>query len=251
MMRTIQLAAACVAVLVATAGQVQAGIITNGDFELGLTGWTVTGGSSLNGIATTGSPTGNQDSRILTHFPASPTGDKFAYQTWNSANTYQLTQNFIAPSATTFTLSFDVLWDFTGGSGWNTSGNLANSGQTLVVDIVRDGTPFANRSAANVVVTALTVGANGEAFDSQGWQSYSVDVSAELAPLAGETLTLRYIGAVWNNWSTYAIDNIELEVQQTSAVPEPSSLVVFGIGLCIAGVGTAYRRRREKQQATS
>ncbi|MFO0250782.1 MAG: hypothetical protein ACK56X_16220, partial [Planctomyces sp.] len=43
MMRVIQLAVACVAVLVASAGQVQAGIITNGGFETGdFTGWTAT-----------------------------------------------------------------------------------------------------------------------------------------------------------------------------------------------------------------
>ncbi|MFN7681135.1 MAG: PEP-CTERM sorting domain-containing protein, partial [Planctomyces sp.] len=32
------------------------------------------------------------------------------------------------------------------------------------------------------------------------------------------------------------------------AVPEPSSLALFGIGACIAGFGAARRLRREKQQ---
>jgi hypothetical protein len=39
---------------------------------------------------------------------------------------------------------------------------------------------------------------------------------------------------------------------QVSSVPEPSSLALFGIGACVAGVGTARRRRREcEQEATS
>ncbi len=40
-----------------------------------------------------------------------------------------------------------------------------------------------------------------------------------------------------------AIDNHSL-----SAVPEPSSLALFGIGACATGFGAARRRRREKQQ---
>lgn len=43
-----------------------------------------------------------------------------------------------------------------------------------------------------------------------------------------------------------AWDNIAVE--QVSAVPEPSSLALFGIGACVAGLGAARRRRREKQQ---
>jgi hypothetical protein len=35
---------------------------------------------------------------------------------------------------------------------------------------------------------------------------------------------------------------------QVSAVPEPSSLALFGIGACVAGIGAACRRRREKHR---
>jgi hypothetical protein len=34
----------------------------------------------------------------------------------------------------------------------------------------------------------------------------------------------------------------------STAVPEPSSLALFGIGACVAGIGACRRRRREKQQ---
>ncbi len=37
----------------------------------------------------------------------------------------------------------------------------------------------------------------------------------------------------------------------TSAVPEPSSLAIFGVGAYVAGIGAVRRRRREKQQETT
>ena len=59
-------------------------------------------------------------------------------------------------------------------------------------------------------------------------------------------------GGVGYSWFTnididggIAIDNHSLSV---SAVPEPSSLALFGIGACATGLGAARRRRREKQQ---
>ena len=36
-----------------------------------------------------------------------------------------------------------------------------------------------------------------------------------------------------------------------AAVPEPSSIVIFGIGAYVAGIGAVRRRRREKQQETT
>ena len=36
-----------------------------------------------------------------------------------------------------------------------------------------------------------------------------------------------------------------------AAVPEPSSLAIFGIGAYVAGIGAARRRQREKQQETT
>jgi len=36
--------------------------------------------------------------------------------------------------------------------------------------------------------------------------------------------------------------------ETVAAVPEPSSIAIFGIGAYVAGIGAARRRRREKQQ---
>ena len=42
-------------------------------------------------------------------------------------------------------------------------------------------------------------------------------------------------------------ENKQLNYSPAAVVPEPSSLALFGIGACVAGVGAARRRRREKK----
>ena len=41
--------------------------------------------------------------------------------------------------------------------------------------------------------------------------------------------------------------NLRANILHYAAVPEPSSLVLFGIGTCVAGIRSAHRRRRSKQ----
>lgn len=53
-----------------------------------------------------------------------------------------------------------------------------------------------------------------------------------------------YYGLTQNWVGTFTIN-------PSSPVPEPSTLAVFGIGVCAAGIRSARRRRREKQQETT
>ena len=53
-----------------------------------------------------------------------------------------------------------------------------------------------------------------------------------------------YYGSTQNWVGTFTIN-------PSSPVPEPSTLAVFGIGACAAGIRSARRRRREKQQETT
>jgi hypothetical protein len=46
-------------------------------------------------------------------------------------------------------------------------------------------------------------------------------------------------------------DGLAYVSSASPAVPEPSSLALFGIGACVAGVAAAYRRRREKKQTVA
>jgi hypothetical protein len=82
----------------------------------------------------------------------------------------------------------------------------------------------------------------------------NLDITSALSSLGAGDYQLEFRIDIPQNFTgpaQFAIDNIDLNAQQVSAVPEPSSLALFGIGACVAGLGAARRRRREKQQETT
>jgi MYXO-CTERM domain-containing protein len=57
----------------------------------------------------------------------------------------------------------------------------------------------------------------------------------------------RYGWFAYNEFSVLAFDNTELRTADVSAVPEPASLAVWGVGAL--GLAIAARRRRQKLAA--
>ncbi len=49
----------------------------------------------------------------------------------------------------------------------------------------------------------------------------------------------------------FSIDNLDVTSNSVPAVPEPSSLAIFGIGAGIMGLVSIRRRRREQKRATA
>lgn len=64
-------------------------------------------------------------------------------------------------------------------------------------------------------------------------------------PLSPGTYTLNQYLISQNDVVDYAVS---IEADNVSAVPEPTSLTLFGISACVAGVGAARRRQREQDQ---
>ena len=98
----------------------------------------------------------------------------------------------------------------------------------------------------------LTAG-NTYFFEFENVQGLGVNVTADngATSLAGG---LRYSfsnGSYW--WSTPGPNLFSQPIVQfltdPPAVPEPSTLVLFGIGSCVTLAGAAWRRRREKRAA--
>jgi len=215
MMRAIQLAVACVAMLVATAGQVQAGIITYTDrtsFEANI---------AINQLIDFESLTGAQpDPLVIGDASFVPTGGGGLWATtgYDAPTVYLAAQNDgairidIAPG--TNAVGTDI-------------GSLFGPTAGFLYDL--------EDSSGTVASGSFTAADNNSTF--LGWTS---DM--------GDLLRLT-ISAPTNSFATTsfeAIDNFTLGT--ANIVPEPSSLALFGIGACVTGVAAARRRRREKQQ---
>ncbi|QDS94212.1 PEP-CTERM motif protein [Roseimaritima multifibrata] len=241
MMRTIQLAVACVAMLAFTAGQVQAGIITT------TTTWD--GTSSISSFGELNSATygqtflvsGSDDVLDSWTFFLNDSQDPdfvdfaFYVMDWD-AGTTRATGSVLYQSAAVSTSNnggFGGMEAFT----FNTGGLQLTSGNDYIAFVSATGLfDGSNGTASAGSLLDESVYADGSFFwqnngntagtwDTQGWSS-----NGNFGDLAFT--------------ATFSESGI-------SPVPEPSSLALFGFGACVAGAGAARRRRREKQQETT
>ncbi|MFN9237906.1 MAG: PEP-CTERM sorting domain-containing protein [Planctomyces sp.] len=235
MMRVIQLAVACVAVLVASAGQVQAGLITNGGFETGdFTGWTATsnvGGGIIELVPWTVSGSGG--GFFLNSSPNS--GGFSAYNGFDGGAglEYRLYQDVsIDASSATLTTNHRIVYL---GDGTSSLDRIFEINVLDTSDVL----------LANLYTSSTTM--NGAPFTDTGWLNNSLDLSSFI----GSTIRLEFFQSIPESYTGPA--HLELDdISLSAAVPEPSSLTLFGIGACVAGIGACRRRRRQKQQqATS
>lgn len=207
-MRAIQLAVACVALLAATAGQVQAGIITN-NVGISSPGQVITFDEFT---FATGTPITNQFSSLGASF---------------SPNMYYNVQPVFFPTA-----------------------SLASFSPATNVSVFfnQNVTAAAVALQSNTEATTFTAKLNGSVVES-----FTTTTTLSVLPsLTHASDFYGFEGIVFdelrieNASQLFQIDN--LQFANSAAVPEPSSLAMFGIGACVAGVGDARRRRREKQQ---
>lgn len=213
-MRTIKLAVACVAVLVATAGHVQAAVVTYTDrssFEAN---------TSTNQFIDFESLVGFAQPRPLVIGNASffNTDDVVGlYRTTGfGAPTVSLAaqnrggiQIEIAPGATAVGTNIGSIF----GPTENFFYDLKDSFGTVAsgrFTALKDNSTFLGWTSDMGDLRSLTIIGPGDAFE--------------------------------------AIDNFTLGTVSNAAVPEPSSLAIFGIWTYFAGIGAARRRRPEKQQ---
>ena len=318
MMRTIQLAVACVAVLLTTAGQVEAGLITsaNGqpwDFN-DSQGYIGDGGQDAFdrwGQIAVGV---NSSSRNLVGvLNLNQSGQSASTPTPFSLSGVNVTRSLFNPAGTDYLRYFDSFTNNTGSTvsltvGWG--GNLGSDSGTVLSatssgDLVFDsldtwGLTIENFNGSNpagpatdppvgyvVGNTPVYGGTLSSPYSNSPWSGNGNDNLAflyafDLQP--GETSSLAYflyrglaenrngpLGQFPTTGEEIALAQSVLsglaaspdfsgltqaEIGRTinftsTAVPEPSSLALFGISACVAGIGAARRRRHEKQQETT
>jgi hypothetical protein len=227
-------------------------LINNGGFEAGFASWNrqeFPGSDGTFSLQTGTSSPVNGDP-----VPAPPGGTTAAMTDAQGPGSHVLFQDFVVPVGTTSgTLRFSL---FVG----NRATDPTNPGPPLFatpspatldwttptlnqqarVDILRAGTDPFSVATADVLQNAFQTHP-GDTF-GPGYTTFTVDVSSLLAAQAGQTLRLRFAEA--DNIFTFqlGVDNVSL-----SAVPEPSSLVLYGVGALL--VLARYGRRPLRPRA--
>ncbi|GEM_PF-1112020 len=215
----------------------QAELISNGGFESGLTGWTVTGpntsgcGRNFN-VSTSGSAAGCTGyAPIPAGFVAPHSGTNAAYAAFDGAGPlhHTITETFAVPLSTgAATLSWYDAIGF--GKGWTFrqpriySVNLFNSSDALVGTLFSES--FTNPAAGTF----------------QNWTNHTVDLSPYMASLSGTNAKIQFdlfIPQVSTGPGAFGLDDVS--ILETAAVPEPASIALLLLG--VAGVAVARRRR--------
>ncbi len=214
MMRAIQLAVACVAVLVATAGRSEAGIITFEAYaQAGAGADLYASPFDVDGYRFTGNLVVNDYIIFQTgsvHFSGSTALLPFSNETHTfrridgaafSLNSFDYSEPQLAPLSPARTVTF--------------TGNFVGGG-TIIQAVTSDGVI----GSQNAVFTGFS----------------------NLSSVVFEYET--------GSDSGFQLDNINV-TSAAAAIPDPSTIVMFGIGAGVMGLVSIRRRRREQKQAAT
>jgi len=218
MIRTIQRVVVCVSLLVASAGQMYAGFVTYTDKTSFMAALASSSTDNFNNM-----PLGFQESPITRTvgsygYQAAAVGG--FYNVGTTSDFYLSTANRLRPI--NFTIS---------GGGPTAMGGFF----------------FVTNSTGSPISDTISVSINGGLFTQSvttssatnffGWVSTDgTQISSLSVALSGEFAT---------------VNDLILGQAVVSAVPEPTSLALFGIGAFVAGVGAARRQRRDRKQAAT
>ena len=218
MMRTIQLVVACVAVLIATAGQVKAGLIA--------------------GVTATSSR-----------------GTFGSYTLSNLTNGVGLTPS-ISTTATHSTFFGDMWMNNSGGTVGNLTFDLGGTYSLSGISIWNYD--YDDSQDRGVKDFTLESSSDGISFTSLlGTTTLSI---AQYLPITNEPAQIFALGNTTashvrlnylNNYGDPALTGLsEVQFVGATAIPEPSTIAMFGIGAGVMGLVSIRRRRREQKQAT-
>lgn len=207
--------------LLCTGGAAQAAqVIVNGGFETGdLSGWSTTG------LGTTGGcPSGNRDWNVsssnstgCSNVGSPPEGTYAAYNMFDGTGplTYTLSQ------------SINIFDNISSANlGWTEATSWGFSGADRIFSI----------DLFDVTGTTLLTNLFSENFSGSGnnaWNSMAIDITSDLLAYQGQSVMLGFsaiIPATWTGPAGFGLDDISLDIQ-TSAVPVPAAVWLFGSGL--------------------
>ena len=151
-------------------------------------------------------------------------GSTLFNQTWNSSDVLSVTFEFNNGAHKT-------VFNPNGGDGFSTDvGSFVTNGSGQLSSVPSSWTDSSN---VNVVSTNSTQTPNAWFLNDQNSKYYTNSFSRAVGLQNANENTIA------SNWTISS---------SPTAIPEPSSLAVFGIGMCVAGVRTARRRRLDQKQ---
>lgn len=182
--------------------------ISNPGFETGdASGWT----TQVNNSALPITVASGQSTTSAGTINPSISGDFYAYTSQTGPGSSYLTQDFVVQAGTNI-IFFDI--------AINNSVNdyfvpdplsLDFSGppnQQARFDILAPGSAIDTVDPADIIATGFQTQPGDPLV--QDWERYEVDVTAELAPFVGDTLTLRFVQVDNQGFFNMAIDNLSV-----------------------------------------
>jgi len=211
-----------------------ASFIVNGGFESGFNGWTRQ--DRLGSEGTFSTQFGTQSPVNMLPVPAPPAGTFAAMTDAQGPGSHVLYQDFLfnAPANEVFAqLSFSLFIN-NGAGAFVTPATLEFStaalNQQARVDIITTtADPFS--VAAGDVLASIYQTRPGDPLVS-GYNTITANLSSLLSTQRGQTLRLRFAEVDNINFFQLGVDDVSL----TSAVPEPSGVVMLGTGVLGAGL---------------
>jgi len=215
--------------------------LTNGGFELGLTGWNTADQVGSDGSFL--SQTGLLSPLNAFAVPAPPEGTQAAMTDSGAGGAHVLYQDFVVPVGVTLaTIDFSLYLNNGAGTYFNPAfldwartspQGGTNLNQQARVDIMTTSGDVFSVAAADVLLNLFQTGAATPAVT--GYNPLSFDFTALAQAHAGETLRLRFAETDNVNFFNMGVDNVVL------VIPAPSTLIVsMGAPLLV------FRRRHRR-----